>query len=239
MIPPVVEPYGSLRYRTINVDGDPGDWAGIQPIVTDDPFDGNNDREDIKAVYAANDGENLYFLMEIHHLNFASSDVDETSEGEYSFFIDIIPDSGHMDSGADYKIVHSITETPNPGQTQLTQLFSYMGSSWELVASCVGVQGNSSMYFIEVGVPWECIGGPACFNCYFSAHYEPPDNDSDYAPDRSDGVVLLGCCPGYLPVGGVIMPSTLLSYVITAILLFVAVMLLRTNTKFPSSFFLN
>jgi len=51
--------------------------------------------------------------MEIHYLNYASIDV-ETSEAEYSFYIDIIP-GGDPDTGADFKILHRIEESPNPG----------------------------------------------------------------------------------------------------------------------------
>lgn len=210
--PPTIEPYGSLMFRTIDVDGNSGDWAGIPPLVTDPPYDGNNDLEDIKAVYAANDEENLYFLMEIHHLNFASIDV-ALSEGEYSFYIDIIP-GGDPDTGADFKILHRVEESPNPGILKATYLYYYDGVCWTMETSCGGVQGNSSTYFIEVSVPWACIGGPACFNCYFSAHHTPPVNDSDYAPDQGEGPVLLGCCPGHLPVGGEIVPYTPVSYLI-------------------------
>ena len=233
--PPSIEPYGSLRYRTINVDGDPGDWAGIPPLVTDPPYDRNNDLEDIKAVYAANDEENLYFLMEIYYLNYASIDVvPPISEGEYSFYLDILP-GGDPDTGADFKILHRVEESLNPGIFKVTYLDYYDGVCWIMEPSCGGVNGNSTTYFIEVSVPWACIGGLACFNCYFSAHHTPPVNDSDYAPDQGEGPVLLGCCPGYLPVGGEIMTYTPLSYLISVLML--AVFMLITFREKVSKLF--
>lgn len=233
--PPIIEPYGSLRYRTINVDGDPGDWTGIPPIITDPPFDGNNELEDIKAVYSANDEENLYFLMELHYLNAGSIDAEPISEGEYSFYIDIIP-GGDPDTGADFQILHRIEENFNPGVYKATYLRYYDGVCWIIETSCSGVQGNSTTYFIEVSVPWACIEGQACFNCYFSAHYTPPTNDSDYAPNKGEGPVLLGCCPGYLPVGGEIMPYTLPTYLIPVLML--AAFILVTFREKISKFFL-
>lgn len=225
--PPVVEPYGGLPYRMINVDGDPSDWGGIQPIATDPPTDANNPREEVIAIYAANDEENLYFLMELLYVEAASADVVESYGGEYCFFIDIIPGEGNPDSGADYKIVHSITGTPNPGESQLTELFSWSGSCWIIECGCTGVRGNSSMYIIEVGVPWSCIEGPDCFNSYFYAHFEPPENLSDYVPDPGEGYVLLGCCPGYPPVGGEIMPISIQNYIIPLIVALAVIILIK------------
>ncbi len=174
--------------------------------------------------------------MELYSLDPVSVDVFEGFQGEYSFFIDIIPDVGHPDSGADYKIVHSIMETPDPGVSKLTELFFYNGSNWVLESGCTGVRGNSTIYLIEVGLPWECIGGPACFNCYFSAHFEPPPNQSDYAPDPSEGRVLLGCCPGYLPVGGILIPQSIVNHLIPAIILFASIILImysKNNAPHP------
>ena len=66
--PPTIEPFGSLPFRTINVDGDPDDWAGLPPLVLDPPGDASpiSFYEDIMAVYGANDDDNLFFLMMLY-----------------------------------------------------------------------------------------------------------------------------------------------------------------------------
>jgi hypothetical protein len=83
------------------------------------------------------------------------------------------------------------------------------------------------MYIIEVSVPWGCIYGPDCFNSYFYAHFEPPENLSDYVPDPGEGYVLLGCCPGYPPVGGEIAPISIHIYLIPLVFALAVISLLK------------
>jgi hypothetical protein len=77
--------------------------------------------------------------------------------------------------------------------------------------------GNMTQRFIEVGIPWNCIGGPDCFNCFFKAHFEYIENEinaSDYAPDQDAQYVMVGCCPTIPerePIGGEITSSNILS----------------------------
>ena len=58
--------------RTITVDGNASDWAGIAP-VTDPPGDKDpgvsETGVDIAGVYLARDTENLYVLMRLHDAN--------------------------------------------------------------------------------------------------------------------------------------------------------------------------
>jgi CARDB len=56
---------------TIQVDGDPGDWAGIHPTLTDGagdgPFDASNQYHagsDIVKIFVTNDNSHVFFLME-------------------------------------------------------------------------------------------------------------------------------------------------------------------------------
>jgi hypothetical protein len=209
---------GGLPYRTINVDGDPGDWGGVPPLVTDQEQDTGVDysQEDIKAVYGANDEVNLYFLMEL----WPEVETLVFDEGgfmsEYRFYLDILPGGDPLNNSADFYI--ELWESG--GGVRLSSVFYSMevdlhywdGSGWYTACECVDVQGDRSELFIEVSVPWECIGGSNCFNCFFYAHHEEVSevNASDYAPDQDAPVVVIGCCPYEPPVGGELIASKIL-----------------------------
>lgn len=55
----------TVEARNIIVDGDPSDWAGISPIVTD-PNDMPYDDVDLSGVYVANDEDYLYIRMDVY-----------------------------------------------------------------------------------------------------------------------------------------------------------------------------
>ena len=51
--------------KTINVDGDPSDWDGISPIITD-PDDYTWDELDVKEVYITHDADYLYVRIDFY-----------------------------------------------------------------------------------------------------------------------------------------------------------------------------
>jgi hypothetical protein len=68
---PDEEPPPPLPPGTIQVDGDPSDWAGIHPMLTDStgdgPFDASNQYHagsDIVKIFVTNDNSHVFFLME-------------------------------------------------------------------------------------------------------------------------------------------------------------------------------
>jgi hypothetical protein len=198
-----------LPYRSIVVDGDPGDWGGIPALVVDVEQDSGvqYDQEDIKAVYGANDDENVYFLMELWSWVVPYYNVGGFMS-EYRFYLDIIPGGDPSNNSADYYIEFweqegEVGQRSN-GYSLGVELHYWDGSGWYTACECEGVQGDRTESFIEVSVPWECIGGSSCFNCFFYAHYEEDIvvNASDYAPDQDAPVVVIGCCPWEPPVGG-------------------------------------
>jgi hypothetical protein len=209
----------SLPYRSIVVDGDPGDWSGIPALVADVEQDTGvqYDQEDIKAVYGANDDENLYFLMELWSwVEPFSTNEDGGFMSEYRFYLDIIPGGDPLNNSADYYIEFWEEEGEvGPrfnGYSWGVELHYWDGSQWWCAGDCEGVQGDRTESFIEVSVPWECIGGSSCFNCFFYAHHEEEVivNASDYAPDQDAPVVVIGCCPWEPPVGGELITSRFL-----------------------------
>jgi hypothetical protein len=53
-------------FRSIAVDGAVADWLGVVPLVTDATGDGGTGR-DVKAIYVANDSDNLYVRIESYN----------------------------------------------------------------------------------------------------------------------------------------------------------------------------
>ena len=192
----------AAEYRVITVDGDIADWDGIPPLVTDPKGDYDfSPSEDIKAVYTANDNNNLYFWMEMQPIEIKATLQDANF---YKFFIDIIPGEGEPLSGADYYISFVVggTQIANNIDSSIS-LFIWDGG-W-ISALCEGLEGAASEGNIEVSVPWECVGGEACISTYFTASTSIPG--TDYAPD-SEGktIILVDYCPCEEPVGGLLLP---------------------------------
>jgi len=85
--------------KTIAIDGDPSDWDGIDPIITDlDDYLYN--QFDIKEVYITSDGNNVYFRIDVYDSIIIG--------GYYRFFIDIDQNPGTGMSfygiGAEYQL---------------------------------------------------------------------------------------------------------------------------------------
>jgi hypothetical protein len=214
----------SADFRTIAVDGEVLDWGGVPPIVTDPPDDWTGSpEEDIKAVYASNENDNLYFWMELYNdvpivEFFVQAEANfEGFEYAYIFFIDNIPGAGDPDyGGADYAIEYSITGVCNvlvnvtldPDQIPMTNTFLLIwnGTGWESDYECLKLNGNAIGPNIEVSVDWDCIGGIGCFNTLFMAKSGIPN--TDYAPDKNQDVpVTIMVCPCF-PVAGELLPSS-------------------------------
>ena len=84
---------------TINVDGNPSDWTGIDPVLID-ADDYLYDQLDIKEVYQTTDGSNLYFRIEAYGSIVVG--------GYYRVFIDIDKDPStgmpFFGIGAEYQL---------------------------------------------------------------------------------------------------------------------------------------
>lgn len=213
--PPTVQNIGFLTYRTINVDGNPVDWVGIPPLVSDNIDEPTaTESEDIRAVYGANDDENLYFLMELDGITFST--LDSTSTTQYIFYLDTIPGGDPNNGNADYAIKY---------ENGITTLCKY--SFWGQVA-CPGVKGAMDGTSLEVSLPWACIGGEQCFNCLFKAD----ESGTDWAPDNEPGFILLGCCPGEpKPIGGKILPPNVLVTSLIPVIITISTVTLLANKK--------
>ncbi len=212
---PTILYFGSLTYRTINVDGNPADWTGITPLVLDSVDEPTaTESEDIIAVYGANDDEYLYFWMELDGLSVSSADSFLSTE--YLFYLDIIQGGDPNNGNADYAIRYVNGETT---------LLKY--SAWGQV-DCPGVKGAMDGTCIEVAVPWDCIGGEQCFNCLFKAY----EIGTDWAPDNELGFILLGCCPGVPePIGGMTLPSNSFVTPIIPVIIAVSTLALLVNKE--------
>jgi hypothetical protein len=214
---------GPLPFRTINVDGDPSDWAGITPLVVDDAGD-SPPEEDIIAVYGANDENFLYFLMEFSEVGVSAAVP--TNENGYTvcrFFIDIIPGGAPSSNDADFRIgfkTHILSiDTQIPADVAVLEY--YVPTSW-LTSDCAEVQGESMGRFVEVAVAWDCIGEQNCFNCFFTASAQI---NTDWAPDEDADYVMIGCCPGMPgPVGGEVISSNILSAVAPVLIIVLSVL---------------
>jgi len=57
---------GEAIEAQISVDGDASDWQGVEPLAIDPEGDAPSKDEDMKAFYATNDSEYLYFLIEFY-----------------------------------------------------------------------------------------------------------------------------------------------------------------------------
>ena len=231
---PILE-YGPLEYRDIKVDGSPEDWQSITHIVEDEKNDDGVDyqEEDIKAVSAANNDHSLFFLMELYEAEVSTVSVDG-GVAEYRFYIDVYPDSGDPENnGADYYIEYREGGNNLDSVTEGTSFFSWRQGQWHVMISS-GVQGAKMGSFIEVSVPLVVITDTSCFNCFFKAHYEMefPVDESDFAPDQDAQYVMIGCCRGSLkPVGGEILPNSVLTSTLTWIAMGLAALAIPLGIK--------
>ena len=113
----------------IIVDGDPGDWGGVEPLLTDPGGDGPFNQagdyfpgEDFLNISVANDDTNVYLLME-----FVAN-----HSGGFAFFLDTDQDSTTGCNGTEYVVF--VTSSVNGGDPPALPgrhpEFDSSGSGW-------------------------------------------------------------------------------------------------------------
>jgi hypothetical protein len=83
---------GERTEYQISVDGDPADWHGIGPLITDPEEDAPSRDSDMKALYVTNDDEYLYFMFESYAQETRSHceiliDMDLDGKADHTIFI--------------------------------------------------------------------------------------------------------------------------------------------------------
>ena len=138
---------------TITVDGDPGDWTGIDPLVSDPQGDDSPDYtgDDIRALYAAQDAEHLYLRMDLwENVNTNFQNEQPPNDGFYLLFVSSNADFEYMFMGITYDSVESAWRLGNnESLPQGLGGFEY-----------VGVAGS----VIELKIPFAMIGTPTTYS---------------------------------------------------------------------------
>jgi len=147
--------------KTIIVDGDPSDWLGISPIITD-PDDYTWDELDVKEVYMTDDGNYLYVRIDFYGT--FSSDVGATSA---YLDTDQDPSTGIFVSGIGVEVQFGVYGGWGYGYFPLT------GSSFS-------VDSASSGSVLEFRAAFSDLGNPFSFDvvvmCYPNDNAEPMFN---------------------------------------------------------------
>ena len=145
----------SIPSATITVDGDPGDWSSIDPALIDPEGDDSVSYtgDDIKALYLAQDSDNLYLRMDLwENVNTNFANGPPPNEGAYYFTLyndGTYPDL-HLSVGFDFWQTNS----------QWCLGCNDSGVPEELVSyDLVGVNGS----VIEVKAPLSTLGNPTSF----------------------------------------------------------------------------
>jgi hypothetical protein len=134
-----------VEARSIIVDGDPSDWTGILPIVTD-PNDMPYDDVDLSEVYVTNDEDYLYIRIDVY------GDISGTG-GAYQVMIDV-DRNGTWDvqfgvlSGEGYGL-----EMPTYEWFPLN--FSYSGSTVEMNVSLSDLKFSKAMDLMFFSSPYD------------------------------------------------------------------------------------
>jgi len=143
----IISLYPSLvEARSIIVDGDPSDWAGIPPIVTD-PDDMPYDDVDLSEAYVTNDEDYLYIRMDVY------GNISGTGGG-YQFMIDVDPRNMTWDfqfgvmSGWGYGM-----KMPTYDLVPLN--FSYSGSTVEMNVSLSDLEFPKAMDLMFFCSPYD------------------------------------------------------------------------------------
>ncbi len=142
--------------KTINVDGNPDDWSGINVLVTDAQGDDSPSYtgDDIKALYVAQDTENLYLRLDLwDNVNTNFGNGPSPNEGIYQFSVNSDGPYDRMQLGIGYDYAIS--------QWSL----GYNGSSSDVPQGLegpgyIGVSGG----IIELKLPFALIGTPSNYS---------------------------------------------------------------------------
>lgn len=135
----------NVEATTIIVDGDPGDWNAILPIVTD-PDDMPYDDVDLSEVYVTNDDNHLYIRMDVYgNISGAGGAyqvmVDANRNGTWDFQFGVISGWGYG-----YKM---------PTYESIALNFSYSGSTVEMNASLSELEFPKTMDFLFLCSPYD------------------------------------------------------------------------------------
>lgn len=128
---------GEAIQAKISVDGDAGDWQGIEPLLTDPKGDAPTKDEDLKALYVTNDSEFLYLMVEFYGQN---------PRSHCTILLDM-----DLDGSDDHLI--NITSPDEPFGSQIG-LYKAPWEPPEVVGNGVAAFGQ----VLETGLPLEVIG---------------------------------------------------------------------------------
>jgi hypothetical protein len=136
---------------SILVDGDPSDWAGISPLLTDaagdGPFDTNGNYfagEDFVNISVTNDSSNVYFLFE-----FAGPHT-----GGITISLDTDQNGATGCNGAEYLIFVTASE---PGGHLALSDFRDCSFSTDFPGAILSAPGHNTSRFLEAAVSIETL----------------------------------------------------------------------------------
>ena len=134
-----------VEARSIIVDGDPSDWIGISPIVTD-PNDMPYDDVDLSEVYVTNDEDYLYIRMDVY------GNISGTG-GLYQVIID-------FDRNGTWDVQFGVMSGEGYGLKMPTYEwvplnFSYSGSTVEMNVSLSDLEFHKAMDLMFFSSPYD------------------------------------------------------------------------------------
>jgi len=170
----------SKPHTTIMIDGNPSDWTGIPPIVTDPTGDEDADY-DLTECYVTNDGSNLHFMIKVSgSIQYVTDDTppytvaldtdqnEETGETEG-------PAGEDLDIGFDYAIAGPYSENGY----YVCQIFQA-----PMDGEPIGVSiASFSSGILEFTCPLSVINYPRAIDMVFAGVITA----TDFAPDQTAG----------------------------------------------------
>ncbi|MCD6318663.1 carboxypeptidase regulatory-like domain-containing protein, partial [Candidatus Aerophobetes bacterium] len=165
---------------SITVDGDPNDWKGINPVVSDPQGDssGKKSGTDVKAIYVAKDDTYLYFMMSLWDGPTNSDKV------EYRYKFDI--DKNGIFNEKDIEIAAS----PNPSLPW--HLFAWDCSSQHNHIESIennGLVGCGSV--CEIAIPLSSLNNVSSFYITSLIAVVDPESGEYAEQDKADIIPLL------------------------------------------------
>ena len=144
--------------KTIVVDGDPSDWTGISPIITD-PDDYTWDGLDVKDVYMTHDADYLYVRIDFYG----------------TFSADVGASSAYLDTDQDPSTGSPVSDIGVEVQFGVYGAYGY--GYFPLTGSSFSVDFASSGSVLEFRAAFSDLGNPSSFDflvmCYPLDNAEP------------------------------------------------------------------
>jgi len=169
----------AVSSTTIIVDGYLGDWAGVDPIVTDATGDAPSN-EDITVCYVTNDGSNLYFMVQVSgSIGYVEGEV----KPPYIVGLDVDQALGtggvFGDIGVDYLVVGPYYMGPEAplGMEYVSIIAKWVDGDPEFVGLS---KASFSGGVLEFSCPLSVIGYPGAMDMLFEAEIVA---ETDWAPD--------------------------------------------------------